>query len=86
VQAQIGAAAAGVAGAAALVRECASILDSGGDMTGPAAAARLVSARAARESVLAALHVCGAYGLTTDLPIERLYREAVFFDVAQGVA
>jgi alkylation response protein AidB-like acyl-CoA dehydrogenase len=32
------------------------------------------------------LHACGAYGLTTDLPIERLYREAVFFDVAQGVA
>jgi alkylation response protein AidB-like acyl-CoA dehydrogenase len=86
VRAQIGAAAAGVAGAAALVRECASILDAGGDVTGPAAAARLVSARAAREAALAALHVCGAYGLTTDLPVERLYREAVFFDVAQGVA
>jgi alkylation response protein AidB-like acyl-CoA dehydrogenase len=86
VRAQIGAAAAGVAGAAALVRECASILDTGGDVTGQAASARLVSARAAREAALAALHVCGAYGLTKDLPVERLYREAVFFDVAQGVA
>jgi alkylation response protein AidB-like acyl-CoA dehydrogenase len=86
VRAQIGAAAAGVAAAGALVRECAAILDAGGDVTGPAASARLVSARAAREATLAALHVCGAYGLTKDLPIERLYREAVFFDVAQGVA
>ena len=32
------------------------------------------------------MHVCGAYGLTRDLPVERLYREALFFDVAQGVA
>ena len=86
VRAQIGAAAAGIAGAAALVRECASILDAGANVAGPAAAARLVSARAAREAALAALHVCGAYGLTRDLPVERLYREAVFFDVAQGVA
>jgi alkylation response protein AidB-like acyl-CoA dehydrogenase len=86
VRAQIGAAAAEVAGAGALVRECAALLDTGGDITGPAAAARLVSARAAREAALAALHVCGAYGLTRDLPVERLYREAVFFDVAQGVA
>lgn len=86
VRAQIGAAAAGVAAASALVRECASILDAGADVAGTAAAARLVSARAAREAALAAMHVCGAYGLTRDLPVERLYREALFFDVAQGVA
>jgi alkylation response protein AidB-like acyl-CoA dehydrogenase len=86
VQAQVGNAAAGVEGAAALVRECAATLDAGGDVGALAAAARLVSARAAREAALAALHVCGAYGLTRELPVERLYREAVFFDVAQGVA
>ncbi len=86
IQALLGAAAARVFGAAALVSECARLLDANGDVTTAAAAARLVSARAAREAALAALHVCGAYGLTRDLPVERLYREAVFFDVAQGVA
>jgi alkylation response protein AidB-like acyl-CoA dehydrogenase len=51
-----------------------------------AAAARVVAARAAREVTSAALQVCGAYGLTRELPVERLYREAKFFEVAQGVA
>jgi alkylation response protein AidB-like acyl-CoA dehydrogenase len=86
VRALLGDAAASVAAAGALVGECARLLDSGRDVTAAAAAARLVSARAAREAALAAMHVCGAYGLTRDLPVERLYREAVFFDVAQGVA
>ena len=27
-----------------------------------------------------------AYGLTRDLPVERLYREGKFYEVAQGVA
>jgi alkylation response protein AidB-like acyl-CoA dehydrogenase len=86
IRALLGSASAGVAGAAALVAECARLLDAGGDVASAAAAARLVSARAAKEAALAALHICGAYGLTRDLPVERLYREAVFFDVAQGVA
>jgi alkylation response protein AidB-like acyl-CoA dehydrogenase len=86
VRALLGSASAGVRGAAAFVAECARLLDAGGDVASAAAAARLVSARAAKEAALAALHICGAYGLTRDLPVERLYREAVFFDVAQGVA
>lgn len=51
---------------------------------GQAAATTLVAA--ARDATTAALHVCGAYGLTRDMVVERLYREAVFYDVAQGVA
>jgi alkylation response protein AidB-like acyl-CoA dehydrogenase len=86
IRALLGSASAGVSGAAAFVGECARLLDANRDVTSAAAGARLVSARAAKEAALAALHVCGAYGLTRDLPVERLYREAVFFDVAQGVA
>ncbi|WP_433461933.1 acyl-CoA dehydrogenase family protein [Spirillospora sp. CA-128828] len=86
VQALLGKAAADIAGAESLVLTCADILDRGESATAEAAAARLVSGRAAREAAQAALHVCGAYGLTKEMVVERLYRESVFFDVAQGVA
>ena len=45
-----------------------------------------MTGRAARTAAEAALHVCGAYGLTREMVVERLYREAIFFDVAQGVS
>jgi alkylation response protein AidB-like acyl-CoA dehydrogenase len=86
VQALLGAAAATVLGAESLVLSCADLLDRGEPIPAEAAAARLVAGRAAREAASAALHVCGAYGLTRDMVVERLYREAVFFDVAQGVS
>jgi alkylation response protein AidB-like acyl-CoA dehydrogenase len=75
-----------VLAARAMVRSCAHLLDAGRTITKEAAASRLVSARAAREVTSMAMQVCGAYGLTQDLPLERLYREAKFFQVAQGVA
>ncbi|WP_375488094.1 acyl-CoA dehydrogenase family protein, partial [uncultured Mycobacterium sp.] len=86
IQALLGCAAAQVLAADALVLACADALDRGSAIAGQAAAARLTASRAAREAATAALHVCGAYGLTRDMVVERLYREAVFFDVAQGVA
>lgn len=86
IQALLGSAAAQVLAADALVLACADQLDRGSAIAGEAAAARLTAARAAREAATAALHVCGAYGLTREMVVERLYREAVFFDVAQGVA
>jgi alkylation response protein AidB-like acyl-CoA dehydrogenase len=86
IQALLGSAAAQVLAADALVLACADQLDQGLAVTGEAAAARLAAGRAAREAATAALHVCGAYGLTRDMVVERLYREAVFFEVAQGVA
>ena len=48
------------------------------------AALRLITARAATETTSAALQICGAYGLTRELPLERLYRQAKFYEVAQG--
>jgi alkylation response protein AidB-like acyl-CoA dehydrogenase len=86
LQALLGSAAAGVLGAEALVLGCAGTLDNGYSIAAEAASARLVAGRAAREAANAAMHVCGAYGLTRDLVVERLYREAIFFDVAQGVS
>jgi len=86
LRAALGAAAAEVLAAESLVFSCADLLDRGHDIAGHAAAARLVSSRAAREAALAALHTCGAYGMTRDMVVERLYREAVFFDVTQGVS
>ncbi|HEX2384008.1 MAG TPA: acyl-CoA dehydrogenase family protein [Acidimicrobiales bacterium] len=72
--------------ARALVRSAAVMFDEGADVHEVAAAARLVAGRTAREVTSAALQVCGAYGLTRELPLERLYREGKFYEVAQGVA
>lgn len=73
-------------GARTLVHHAAELIDGGQDVAREAAAARLVAGRAAREVTNAAMQVCGAYGLTRELPLERLYREGKFFEVAQGVA
>ncbi|WP_433632387.1 acyl-CoA dehydrogenase family protein [Nocardia sp. CA-120079] len=86
IQAMLGRAAASTLAAESLVLTCADLLDRGLAVTAEAASARLVAGRAARESAEAALHVCGAYGLTREMVVERLYREAVFFDVSQGVS
>jgi len=72
--------------ARALVHEAAELLDRGDEVAREAAAARIVAGRAAREVTSAAMQVCGAYGLTRELPVERLYREGKFFEVAQGAA
>jgi alkylation response protein AidB-like acyl-CoA dehydrogenase len=86
LQALLGSASAGVLGAEALVLACAATLDDGHSIAAEAASARLVAGRAAREAAEAAMHVCGAYGITRELIVERLYREAIFFDVTQGVS
>jgi len=86
VQALLGGMQAQVVAARALVRAVAQEIDEGREVQQAAAAARLMAARASREVSSDALQVCGAYGLTRDLPVERLYREGKFFEVGQGVA
>lgn len=86
IQALLGEMRASLLAARALVRSAAAMVDAGLPVGEVAAAARLVAGRAAREVTGAALQVCGAYGLTRELPLERLYREGKFFEVAQGVA
>ena len=75
---------AGVMAARAALHDTAERVDAGGDTAGRVAALRLITSRAATETTSAALQVCGAYGLTRELPLERLYREAKFYEVAQG--
>jgi len=50
-----------------------------------AAAARISAARSAEESASNAMQVHGSYGLVQGSEVERLYREAKFFSVGQGV-
>jgi alkylation response protein AidB-like acyl-CoA dehydrogenase len=87
VAARIGEMDAQVQAARAHVRAVAAALDSGGqdDLSASSAAVRITTGRCAREVTSHALQVCGAYGWTKELPVERLYREAKFFEVTQGV-
>ena len=75
-----------VLAARALVRHAAELVDAGLPVTKIGAAARIVAGRTARTVTSDAMQICGAYGLTRELPVERLYREGKFFEVAQGVA
>jgi len=75
---------ASVLAARAALCDTARCLDAGGEVTGRVAALRLVTARAATETTSAALQVCGAYGLSREMAVERLYRQAKFYEVAQG--
>lgn len=75
---------ASVLAARAALYDTARCFDAGGDLAGPVAALRLVTARAATETTSAALQVCGAYGLSREMAVERLYRQAKFYEVAQG--
>jgi alkylation response protein AidB-like acyl-CoA dehydrogenase len=81
----LGEMASSVLAARALVHHAAELVDAGAPVAEAAAAARIVAGRAAREVTSHALQVGGAYGLTRELPLERLYREGKFFEVAQGV-
>lgn len=75
---------ASVLAARAALYDTARRLDAGAELAGPIAALRLVTARAATETTSAALQVCGAYGLSREMAVERLYRQAKFYEVAQG--
>jgi alkylation response protein AidB-like acyl-CoA dehydrogenase len=68
------------------VRSVAVLVDKGLPVSREAASARLVSGRVAREAAGSALQVCGAYGWTREMVVERLFRESKFFEVTQGSA
>lgn len=86
VQAHLGEMSASVDGARALVRLAAAGIDRGDPAVKRlAASTRIVAARMAREVTGLALEVCGAYGWTQEMVLERLYREGKFYEVGQGV-
>jgi alkylation response protein AidB-like acyl-CoA dehydrogenase len=77
--------AAGPSGGAAGPSGGAAGPSGGGELGAASAAVRITTGRCAREVTSDALQICGAYGWTKELPVERLYREAKFFEVTQGV-
>ena len=72
--------------ARSLAQSVAAKVDTGADVISDAAAAKLIATEAAREVTSNAVQVCGAYGLSRELVVERLYREGKMFDVIQGAA
>lgn len=86
IQVALGEMAAQVAGARTMVQWAARAVDAGDpDLKRIAASTRIVCARMAREVSSLAMQVCGAYGFTHEMVLERLYREGKFYDVGQGV-
>jgi alkylation response protein AidB-like acyl-CoA dehydrogenase len=85
VQATIGQMSASVDAARSFVHAAAASIDRGDPLDRVAASARIVASRMAQEVTDAALQVCGAYGLTKEMVVERLYREGKFYEVGQGV-
>lgn len=77
---------ADVLAARALVQSAAALIETGRPVAREAAAARLIAGRAAREATGSALQVCGAYGWTREMVVERLFRESKYFEVTQGSA
>lgn len=86
IQVALGEMAAQVDGARTMVQWAARAVDARGpDLKRIAASTRIVCARMAREVSSLAMQVCGAYGFTHEMVLERLYREGKFYDVGQGV-
>ncbi|GAA5050807.1 acyl-CoA dehydrogenase [Thermocatellispora tengchongensis] len=86
VQSTLGEMSAAVDAARALVRLAATAVDRRDPAVSRlAASTRIVAARMAREVTGLALEVCGAYGWTQEMVLERLYREGKFYEVGQGV-
>lgn len=86
VQSLLGDMGARLLSARSLAQSVAAKVDAGADVIGDAAAAKLIATEAAREVTSNAVQVCGAYGLSRELAVERLYREGKMFDVIQGAA
>jgi alkylation response protein AidB-like acyl-CoA dehydrogenase len=86
IQGLLGDMASSVLAARALTRSLADKVDHGDLSSREAAALKLFASRTAREVTSDAMQVCGAYGLTGDLPLLQLYREAKSTEVLGGVA
>jgi alkylation response protein AidB-like acyl-CoA dehydrogenase len=86
VRALIGEMSAHVDAARVMVKTAARAIDQGSVRVKQlAASTRIVCARMARETTSNAMQVCGAYGFTQEMILERLYREGKFYEVGQGV-
>lgn len=86
IQSLLGDMAAVVLAARSFTRAVADKIDRGERVGKEAAALKIFATRTAREVTSNALQVCGAYGLTADMPLLALYRDAKISEVYGGVA
>jgi alkylation response protein AidB-like acyl-CoA dehydrogenase len=69
-----------------LTYEAASLRDDGHSIMQEAATAKLFSSQSAVDVTRMAMQVHGAYGYMSDMPIERLYRDAKLTEIYEGVS
>lgn len=86
IQSLLGDMASAVLAARSFTRAVADMIDAGLPVGTEAAALKIFATRSAREVTSNALQVCGAYGLTADMPLLQLYRDAKIGEVYGGVS
>lgn len=69
-----------------LLRKAAFLKDRGRPIIREAAEAKLVASETALQVVTDALQIHGAYGYSTEFPIERLYRDARVYQIWEGTS
>jgi alkylation response protein AidB-like acyl-CoA dehydrogenase len=69
-----------------LVWRAASLADAGEDFALAASQAKLFASTAARKHASEAVQIHGGYGYTTELPVERYYRDAKITEIYEGTS
>ncbi len=77
---------AGIEAARLCLRHAAWLKDQGRPIIREAAEAKLLASELAVEATREALQIHGAYGYSTDFPIERMYREAKVYQIWEGTS
>ena len=77
---------AGIEAVRLRLRHAAWLKDLGRSIIREAAEAKLLASELAVKATADALQIHGAYGYTTDFPIERLYREAKVYQIWEGTS
>jgi alkylation response protein AidB-like acyl-CoA dehydrogenase len=77
---------AGIEAARLRLRHAAWLKDQGQPIIRAAAEAKLLASELAVEATRESLQIHGAYGYSTDFPIERLYREAKVYQIWEGTS
>jgi alkylation response protein AidB-like acyl-CoA dehydrogenase len=75
-----------IEGARLLLRKAAYLRDQGRPMIREAAEAKLMASEAAAQVTTDALQIHGAYGYSTEFPVERLYRDARVYQIWEGTS
>jgi alkylation response protein AidB-like acyl-CoA dehydrogenase len=77
---------AGIEAARLRLRHAAWLKDQGRSIIREAAEAKLLASDLAVKVTTDALQIHGAYGYSTDFPIERMYREAKVYQIWEGTS